>query len=157
MCWNPHGILLKSLNHAILKSWVFIYLWTVSEWFHLILQNIIKSSSVVIAMNEPPLLPQLFWGLCGVWTHHKDLKSHTHTSWVQEGGTRLVVLYRGIIPCIPDASNWIFTRDFWRPLEAFMKTMMTGHTELPHQFCCGGQVDFVAAVAKSWIVDRLGV
>ena len=27
---------------------------------------------------------------------------------------------------------------------------MTGHTELPHQFCCGGQVDFCSEKLDSW-------
>ena len=71
----------------------YIYVRTVSEYFHLILQNIIRSSTVVIAMNEPPLLPQPF-EVFG--PPNKDFKLYLDTSLVQVGGTRLVDLYTGI-------------------------------------------------------------
>lgn len=156
MCWNPQGIFLKSLNHAILKSWVFICQ-VFMDSLGVIPFNLAKYYKIILcsySYEGTTFLPQLFEVFAGFGPPHKDLKSHTHTSWVQVGGTRLVVLSRGIFPV-----------SRMPPIEYLLGTF-GGHWKHSWkqwwQVTLSCLINFAVEarwifVAKSWIVDRLGV
>ena len=144
--WTPHSIILKSLNHVILpRTCVFIYLCTYS--LGVLPFNLTKYYKIIHCSHSyewTTSFTPTFWG---VWTPQQRLQIIPRyiigtSRWYQDGW----FVYR-YIPCIPDASE--FPRDSWRSLEP-MKTMMTGHTELRHQFCCGGEVDFCSERFDSW-------